>query len=141
MNQEARNCVMMEICATVYNFLLQRVSQFIKRLLESTQLLIQLPLLTLMMASAVQPWQVCYSPDTSSYELVPLKERMLFPKKYLYSNLLTPRKTVTFLIICSITTGGLWTFHVNIFCHFYKLLTGMSDSTQILIASNTMAHS
>ena len=29
-NQEARNRVMMEICAAVYNFLLQRVSQFIK---------------------------------------------------------------------------------------------------------------
>ena len=29
-NQEARNRIMMEICAAVYNFLLQRVSQFIK---------------------------------------------------------------------------------------------------------------
>ena len=30
-NQEARNHVMMEICAALYNFLLQRVSQFIKK--------------------------------------------------------------------------------------------------------------
>ncbi|MCG8621987.1 MAG: hypothetical protein MJE68_08345 [Proteobacteria bacterium] len=29
-NQEARNRVMIEICAAVYNFLLQRVSQFVK---------------------------------------------------------------------------------------------------------------
>ena len=114
-----------------------------KRLLERSHFLI-LPLLTLTMcciASAEQPWQVCYIPGTISYGLVPLKKRMLSPKKYLYSSLSTPRKKVTFLIICCIVTGGLCTFRKNCFCHFYELLTGMSDSTQILIASNAMAHS
>ena len=66
-----------------------------KTLLENGQLLIQLPLLTQMMSYitfVVQPLQVCYNRDTSSYRLVPLKERMLSPKKYRYSNLLTPIK-------------------------------------------------
>ena len=67
-----------------------------KRLLENSQLLIKLPLLTQMMsyiAFVVQPLQVCYNRDTSPYRLVPLKERMLSPKKYHYSNLLTPRES------------------------------------------------